>query len=81
MFGFVTFRKTHLSHQFLLPPLLLPSLDLLGRDWISTAGLRMSVVGGPARALLRVVKLSPLGAPVLEPHLQIFRVGVFPKLS
>ena len=70
MFGFVTFRKTHLSHQFLLPPLLLPSLDLLGRDGISAARLRMRIVSRPPRTLLRIVKLSPLGSTVLEPNLR-----------
>ena len=60
---------SHLSHQLLLPALLLPPLDLLGRDGLARAGGGVRVVGGPPRSLLRVVVLPPLGAPVLEPDL------------
>ena len=60
---------SHLSHQLLLPALLLPPLDLLGRDGFARAGGGVGVVGGPPWALLSVVVFPPLGATVLEPDL------------
>lgn len=40
------------------------------RDGLSGAGLGMGVVRRPARALLRVLLLAPLGPAILEPHLE-----------
>ncbi len=59
-----------LLQQLLLAPLAFFLGQLLGRDGLPGARLRMCIVGGPAGALLGVLLLAELGPPVLEPHLQ-----------
>ena len=55
--------------QLLLLAVALLALELLRRDRLAGARLRVGIVRRPAGALLRVLLLSPLGAPVLEPNL------------
>lgn len=57
-------------HQLLVPPIALFPAQLLRRYRLAAAALRMGVVRRPARALLRVLLLPPLGPAVLEPHLK-----------
>jgi hypothetical protein len=61
---------SHLSYELAFATLLLATFDLLRGNGLAAAGLGVGVVGGPARALLRVVQLPPLSTPVLEPYLQ-----------
>ena len=63
-------------HQLLLPPLALFPAQLLRRDRLAAAALRMGVVRRPARTLLRVLLLPPLGPAVLEPHLKAAARGL-----
>ena len=53
-----------------LSPISLLSLQLLGGNGFSGAGLRLGVVGRTTRTFLGVLPLPVLGPPVLEPDLQ-----------
>ena len=64
------YLSIYLSDKFSFSPLLLPLSNLLWRNRFTGTGLRVRVVRRSTWSLLCVIKLSPLGSPVLKPYLE-----------